>query len=58
MQIAELEESISQIDFIVKNNFLQNLSSFYQFKNNNEFHHRLLMIEELLIIIFIQFNEK
>lgn len=36
MLIAESEEYISQIDFIVNKSFLQNSSCFYPFKNNNE----------------------
>jgi|688.fasta_scaffold125552_1 hypothetical protein len=36
MQIVELEEFIFQIDFIAKNNFLQNLNFSYLSKNNND----------------------
>ena len=36
MLIVELEEFIFQIDFIAKNNFLQNLNFSYLSKNNND----------------------
>jgi hypothetical protein len=36
MQIVELGEYISLIDFIVKKNYLQNLNYFYLSKNNSE----------------------
>lgn len=36
MLIVELEEYISLIDYIVKNNFHQSLNFFYLFKNNND----------------------
>ena len=36
MLIAASEESISQIGYILNNNFLLNLNYFYQFKNNND----------------------
>jgi hypothetical protein len=36
MQIAELEEYIFQIDYIVNKSFHQNLSCFCQSKNSND----------------------
>jgi len=38
MRIVEFEEFISQIDCILKRNYLQNSNSIYRFKNNKQKH--------------------